>query len=68
MQNRSVSQRNVELSFVADLADPWTDRAVLVRDCSIVRVDEYRTVEEALEAVGRPQEVETAPPGERSRF
>ena len=140
MQNRSVSQRNVELvrasfeafgrgdfdaafaaydpvaewctaedepdsrtyrgleelrGFVAHLADPWTDRfgpairfedfidcgdwvvapwsgvlhghgsgieikvsetyAVLVRDGRIARVDEYRTVEEALEAVDCPQ-------------
>jgi ketosteroid isomerase-like protein len=140
VQNRSVSQRNVELvrasfeafgrgdfdaafaaydpraewrtaddepdsrtytgldelrSFVVHLADPWTDRfgpaiqfqdfidcgdwvvapwsgrlhghgsgieievsetyAVQVRDGRIVRVDEYRTVEEALEAVKRPQ-------------
>ena len=140
MQNRSVSQQNVELvrgsfeafgrgdfdaafaaydpdaqwhtaedepdtrtyrglaelrGFVAHLADPWTDRfgqaihyedfidcgdwvvapwsgrlhghgsgieievsetyAVLVRQSRIVRVDEYRTVEEALDAVGRPQ-------------
>ncbi len=139
MQNRSVSQRNVEIvrdsfeafgrgdfnaafaaydpaaewqtaedepdsrtytgvdelrAFVAHLADPWTDRfgqaihfedfidcgdwvvvpwsgrlhghgsgieievsetyAVLVRDGRITRVDEYRTVEQALEAVGRP--------------
>ncbi len=140
MQNRSVSQRNVELvrasfeafgrgdfdaafapydpraewctaedepdsrtytglaelrAFVAHLADPWTDRfgqaihfedfidcgdwvvapwsgtlhghgsgieievsetyAVRVRDGRIVRVDEYRTVEEALDAVNGPQ-------------
>ena len=140
MQNRSVSQRNVEIvresfeafgrgdfddafaaydpgaewqtaddepdsrvyrgiaelrDFVAHLADPWTDRfgpaiqwedfidcgdwvvvpwsgrlhghgsgieidvsetyAVLVRDGKIARVDEYRTVEQALEAVGGPQ-------------
>ena len=140
MQNRSVSQRNVEIvresfeafgrgdfntafavydpvvewrtaddepdsqtyrgiselrGFVAHLADPWTDRfgqaihfedfidcgdwvvvpwsgrlhghdsgieidvsetyAVLVRDGRIARVDEYRTVDEALDAVDRPQ-------------
>ncbi len=140
MQNRSVSQRNVELvrasfeafgrgdfeaafeayepaaewrtaddepdsrtyrglaelrAFVAHLADPWTDRfgpaiqfgefidcgdwvvapwsgvlhghgsgieievsetyAVQVRDGRIARVEEYRTVEEALEAVKPPQ-------------
>ena len=82
-------------TFVAHLADPWTDRfeeaitfedfidcgdwvvapwsgrlhghgsgieievsetyAVRVRDGRIVRVEEYRTVEEALEAVNRPQ-------------
>ena len=139
MQNRSVSQRNVEIvresfeafgrgdfntafaaydpvvewctaddepdshtyrgiselrGFVAHLADPWTDRfgqairfedfidcgdwvvapwsgrlhghgsgieidvsetyAVLVRDGRIARVEEYRTVEQALEAAGRP--------------
>ena len=82
-------------SFVAHLADPWTDRfgqairfedfidcgdwvvapwsarlhghgsgieidvsetyAVLVRNGRIVRVDEYRTVEEALDAVEHPQ-------------
>ena len=139
MQNRSVSQRNVEIvresfeafgrgefdaafaaydptaewqtaddepdshvyrgipelrGFVAHLADPWTDRfgpavqfedfvdcgdwvvapwsgrlhghgsgieievsetyAVLVRDGRIARVEEYRTVEQALEAVRRP--------------
>jgi ketosteroid isomerase-like protein len=81
--------------FVAHLADPWTDRfgqavrfedfidcgdwvvapwsgrlhghgsgieievsetyAVLVREGRIARVDEYRTVEQALEAVGRPR-------------
>jgi ketosteroid isomerase-like protein len=81
-------------AFVAHLADPWTDRfgqairfedfidcgdwvvvpwsgrlhghgsgieievsetyAVLVRDGKIARVDEYRTVEQALEAVGPP--------------
>jgi ketosteroid isomerase-like protein len=81
--------------FVAHLADPWTDRfgqaiqfedfidcgdwvvapwsgrlhghgsgieievsetyAVLVRDGRIARVEEYRTVEQALEAVGGPQ-------------
>ena len=29
--------------------------AVQVRDGRIVRVDEYRTVEEALDAVNRPQ-------------
>ena len=140
MQNRSVSQRNVELvrasfeafgrgdfdaafapydpraewctaadepdsrtytglaelrAFVVHLADPWTDRfgqaihfedfidcgdwvvapwsgtlhghgsgieievsetyAVRVRDGRIVRVDEYRTVDEALDAVNGPQ-------------
>ena len=139
MQNRSVSQRNVEIvresfeafgrgdfntafaaydpvvewctaddepdshtyrgiselrGFVAHLADPWTDRfgqaihfedfidcgdwvvvpwsgrlhghgsgieidvsetyAVLVRDGRIARVEEYRTVEQAIEAAGRP--------------
>ena len=42
--------------------------AVLVRDGRIVRVDEYRTVEEALDAVEPAPDVETAPPGERSRF
>lgn len=45
--------------------------AVLVRDGRIRRVDEYRTVEQALEAVGPPlppSQGETAPPGERSRF
>jgi ketosteroid isomerase-like protein len=82
-------------SFVAHLADPWTNRfgqavrfedfidcgdwvvapwhgrlhghgsgieidvsetyAVQVRDGRIVRVEEYRTVEEALEAVDRPE-------------
>ena len=81
--------------FVAHLADPWTDRfgqamrfedfidcgdwvmaawsgrlhghgsgieievsetyAVLVRDGRIARVEEYRTAEQALEAVGPPQ-------------
>jgi ketosteroid isomerase-like protein len=59
---------------------PWTGRlhghgsgieidvsetyAVLVRDGLIRRVDEYRTVEQALDAVKK----ETAPPGERGRF
>ena len=41
--------------------------AVEVRDGRIVRVEEYRTVEEALKAVGPPK-TEAAPPGERSRF
>jgi ketosteroid isomerase-like protein len=94
--------------FVAHLADPWTDRfggaisfedfidcgdwvvapwsgrlhghgsgieievsetyAVLVRDGKIARVEEYRTVEQALEAVGAGPRSETAPPGERGRF
>ena len=42
--------------------------AVLVRDGLIRRVDEYRTVEQALEAVCPSAENETAPPGERGRF
>jgi ketosteroid isomerase-like protein len=41
--------------------------AVLVRDGLIRRVDEYRTVEQALAAVCSPSERETAPPGERGR-
>jgi ketosteroid isomerase-like protein len=41
--------------------------AVLVRDGLVKRVDEYRTVEQALAAVG-PALRETAPPGERGRF
>ena len=47
--------------------DVFETYAVLVRDGRIVRVEEYRTVEDALEAVGRAQR-ETAPPGERGRF
>jgi len=41
--------------------------AVLIRDGRIARVEEYRTVDQALAAVG-PPEVETTPPGERGRF
>ena len=41
--------------------------AVLVRDGLIRRVDEYRTVEEALDAVAQAAQEETAPPGERGR-
>ena len=41
--------------------------AVLVTDGRIKRVEEYRTVEQALEAVDGPRR-ETAPPGERGRF
>lgn len=41
--------------------------AVLVQDGRIRRVEEYRTVEQALKAVGPPK-TEAAPPGERSRF
>jgi len=48
VQNRSVSQRNVEL--VAS-----ETYAVQVRDGRIVRVEEYRTVQKALEAMDRPQ-------------
>ena len=41
--------------------------AVLVEDGRIRRVEEYRTVEQALEVVGPPKD-EAAPPGERGRF
>ena len=59
MQNRSVSQRNVELvraSFEAfGRGDFDAAFAEYDRDGRIVRVEEYRTVEEALDAVDRPQ-------------
>ena len=41
--------------------------AAHVRDGRIVRVEEYRTAEQALEAVG-PLEVETAPLGRAGPF
>ena len=45
-----------------DVAETY---AVLVRDDRITRVDEYRTIELALE---RPSKAETAPAGDRGRF
>jgi ketosteroid isomerase-like protein len=47
--------------------DVFETYAVLVQDGRIVRVEEYRTVQDALDAVGRARR-ETAPPGERGRF
>ena len=44
--------------------DVWETYAVLVEDGRITRVDEYRTVEQALEAVGGGRaRIETTPPG-----